>query len=121
VTPHWELAYGWFVVIGVDQAAFSLSGCSIDSMFRALEDFNRASGLDFTNSGGRVFYRDASGEIQSADRFDFGDRAKRRQVDADTVVFNNTVSTLGDLNAGKWEMPMRDSWHMDVFGKSLAT
>ena len=121
VTPSWQLVHDRFVMIGADEAAFDLSGCSIDSMFRTLEDFNRVSRLNFTNSGGQVFYRDTAGAIQCVDRFAFGDLAKQGAVNANTVVFNNTVSTIGDLNAGKWETPMRDSWHMDVFGKSLVS
>ena len=28
-----------------------------------------------------------------------------------TVVFNNTVSTVGDLRGGRWEVPASESWH----------
>lgn len=121
VTPGWQLVHDQFVIIGADPAEFNLSGCSIDSMFRTLEDFSRRSGLDFTNSGGVVFYRDGDGAVRCVERFAFKDLAASGAVNADTVVFDNTVSSVGDLNAGKWEVPMRESWHMDVFGRSQPT
>ena len=31
-----------------------------------------------------------------------------------TVVFNNMVTTLAELNVN-WEVPMKDSWHAKVF------
>ena len=119
VTPNWKLVHDRFVVIGADEEAFALSGCSIDSMVRTLDEFNRVSGLHFTNSGGKVFYRDSEGAIECTERFTFGDLAKQGKVNEETVVFDNTVATVGDYLAGQWEKPMRESWHMDVFGKNL--
>ncbi len=115
VTPSWQLLHDRFVVIGVDEAAVHLSGCSIDSMARSLGGFNRASGLNFSNSGGEVFYRDTAGKIDCVDRSAFRDMVKQGTVNEQTVVFNNTVTTVGEFRAGRWEVPMRNSWHSQVF------
>jgi len=119
VTPNWKLVHDRFVVIGADEEAFALSGCSIDSMVRTLDQFNRVSGLHYTNSGAKVFYRDSEGAIECTERFAFGDLAKQGKINEETIVFDNTVATVGDYLAGRWEKPMRESWHMDVFGKNL--
>jgi hypothetical protein len=37
------------------------------------------------------------------------------EVGEDTVVFNNTIATVGELLAGKWEVPLRESWHAQAF------
>jgi hypothetical protein len=34
----------------------------------------------------------------------------RREVDADTIVFNNLVDTKKDFDS-KWEVLLKDSWH----------
>jgi hypothetical protein len=42
-------------------------------------------------------------------------------VGEDTVVFDNTVATVGDLRAGKWERPFRDAWHAKAFPLGAAS
>jgi hypothetical protein len=42
-------------------------------------------------------------------------------VSEDTVVFDNTVATVGDLRAGKWERPFRDAWHAKAFPLGAAS
>lgn len=118
VTPGWSLIHEQFLVIGVDERAMNLSGCSIDSMFHAVEAFGGASGLDFSRSGNHVFYRDGQG-IRRLDRGDFADIARSGGVDAETIVFDNTIPTMAGLRAGRWEVPMRESWHMKAFGRSM--
>lgn len=119
VTPNWQLVHDRFVIIGADEAAFELSGCSIDSMVRTLDAFNRTAGLNFTNSGSKVFYRDHEGTIQCVDRIAFGELAKDGAISNETIVFDNTIATVGHFLTGQWEKPMHESWHMDVFGKNL--
>ena len=120
VIPAWQLVYGRFVVIGADEKAFGVSGCSIDSMVRNLKDFDRLTGSNLLGTGGQVFYRDASGAIRCVERLAFTDLARQGVVDEETVVFNNVISTVGEFRGGRWEVPMRESWHIDVFGRSLA-
>jgi hypothetical protein len=119
VTPRWQLVHDRFVMIGVDESAAMLSGCSIDSMVHALEDFSRRSGLMFSNSGGQVFYRDGTDAIHSVDRLAFTDLASRGEVGLRTIVFDNTLARLDEVRSGRWELPLEQSWHMQVFGKRL--
>jgi thiosulfate sulfurtransferase len=120
VMPGWQLVHDQFVIISADETTMNISGCSIDSMFHALEAFNRASGLKFASSGNQVFYRDNTGVVCCVDRPTFGKLAKQGAVTEETIVFNNVIQTVGEFVALRWEVPMRDSWHMEVFGKSLA-
>ena len=119
IEPAWTLIHKQFLVIAVDEAAMSLSGCSIDSMFRAVEEFGRKTSLDFSRSGNHIFYRDDGAQIRRIDRLAFSDQARQGAVDAETIVFNNAILTLSEFRKGKWELPMRESWHMQAFGKSL--
>lgn len=44
-----DLPYNHFIVIGLDESATDASGCSIDGLFRMLQETGTALGLDFFN------------------------------------------------------------------------
>ena len=121
VTPSWQLVHDRFVVVGADESTSGLSGCSIDSMVRNLKDFDTTTGLDFLGTASQVFYRDSAGAIQCVDRPGFANLAKQGVVDDRTVVFNNVITTMAEFRAGRWEVPMSDSWHMKAFGASIVS
>jgi hypothetical protein len=45
----------------------------------------------------------------------FRELAAAGAVSPDTVVFDNTVQSLGALRGGRWETPARASWHGRAF------
>ena len=104
-----------FLTIAVDQRTAGASGCSIDTHFRKLQTLEHELGASMVG-GGRVFYRDAAGQVQSADRATFTDLADRGAVTADTTVFDLTVQTLGAWRAG-FERPARASWHGQLMAR----
>src|SRR3954466_5120535 len=53
-----------FLIIGIDPTAEQASGCSIDGLFRALQQMQTSIGAQLVG-GGRVFYRDDSGATHS--------------------------------------------------------
>jgi hypothetical protein len=110
-----ELRHDRFLLVGADERATGVSGCSIDSLFRSLGDVEARTGVPLRDSS-LVFWRDAGGEVRAAPRPDFRERARAGEVDADTPVFDNTAGTVGDLRGGRWERPMRESWHGRAFG-----
>jgi len=61
-----------------------------------------------------VMYRDGE-EIQRVSRARFGELAESGAVSLSTPVFDNTVATVGDVRAGRWEKPARESWHGKAF------
>lgn len=101
--------YDRFLVIAADERATGVSGCSTDSLYRVFKAAERELGIRLLD-GSLVWYRDGE-EIRSATRPEFRDRVRKGEVGADTIVFDNTAPTVGDLRAGRWERPMRDSWH----------
>src|SRR6476619_6787158 len=58
---------GRFLVVGVDQSTAGASGCSIDGLFRVLQQLERQVGASLVG-GGRIFYRGDKGVVQSASR-----------------------------------------------------
>jgi hypothetical protein len=109
-----ELRYGRFLLVGADERASGVSGCSIDSLFRVLKDVEREAGVKLLDVS-PVWYRDGQGEVRSAPRAGFREAVKRGEVDAETIVYDNTVSTVGALRGGEWEKPLNRSWHAEVF------
>jgi hypothetical protein len=108
-----EIRYNRFIVLVVDESQTGASGCSIDksvNMMKALEQEFNINLFDRFN----IAYRDGDA-IKSVGRFEFEDLIKQGAVNADTIVFNNLVATLADLDT-KWEVPFKQSWHQQVFG-----
>lgn len=109
-----ELRHGRFLLIGADERATGVSGCSIDTLFRTLGELEGELGVPIRD-GSLVYYRDASGEIQAEPRPAFRQRAAGGGVTDDTIVFDNTIGTVGELRAGAWERPLHESWHARAF------
>jgi hypothetical protein len=105
-----EWRHDRFLLIGADERATGVSGCSIDSLFRVLKRLERDAGVGLLDSS-PIWFREAGGGIRSASRAEFRELGRGHHADADTVVFDNTVQTVGDLRGGRWERAARDSWH----------
>ncbi|HEV2146131.1 MAG TPA: hypothetical protein VGR37_01805 [Longimicrobiaceae bacterium] len=104
-----------FLLVAADERATGVSGCSIDSLFRVLKELEAETGAGLLDRSG-VTFRGADGEIRTVSRPEFRALVQSGEVGADTAVFDNTITTVGELNAGRWEMPLRNSWHAKAFG-----
>lgn len=109
-----ELRYDRFLLIGADERASGVSGCSIDSLFHTLQGVERELGVTLTEAA-PVWYRGNAEEIHCVARSEFREHIANGRVGEDTIVFNNTVTTVGELRQDKWELPLRDSWHARAF------
>jgi len=100
----------------VDEASAGASGCSIDAMVHHLESLERAMGVALLDNGPVIFRQDDA--IERLPRPAFAELARRGDVSPDTIVFDNTVTRVGDVREGRWERPARESWHARAFGLS---
>jgi hypothetical protein len=100
---------GRFLTVAVDQNTVGASGCSIDGLYRALQDAELAAGASLV-AGGRVFYRDASGMVQSATHDEFAELAGAGIISPDTMVFDTTVQRMSEWRS-RFELRAADSWH----------
>ena len=101
-----------FLVIAVDQSTAGASGCSIDALFRILQQLQGRLGTSLVG-GGRVFYRNRAGNVEAATRTAFSDRAATGEVDADTIVFDTTVTSAANYRSG-FERRAGETWHRDL-------
>jgi hypothetical protein len=108
-----KLAHDRFLMIGVDESATALIGCSIDNAVRRIREVEASLGVAMLDNG-RVFYREGDTILRAA-RAEFGDLARAGRVTGDTIVFNNVLATVGELRQGHWEVPMKRSWHAEAF------
>jgi hypothetical protein len=102
-----------FLLVAVDETAAGPSGCSIDALTRLLRDHEARSGVALLDNG-PVTYREG-GDVARVPRARFAELAQAGAVGPDTTVFDNTVTSVGALRAGKWEAPARQTWHGRVF------
>ena len=101
-----------FLAIAVDQRTAGASGCSIDALFRSLQQLERGIGTSFL-AGGRVFYRGGDGQVQCVDRATWGARRREGDVGDDTPVFDTTLTRVGDYRA-HFERQASTSWHAQL-------
>lgn len=103
-----EVKYGRFIVIGLNQQNASASGCSIDASVHFIQSLQEKMDVDLLDKMNVTFY---SGEyIAHKSLIDFRKMAKAKSVSPNTVVFNNLVNTKKEYEES-WEVPAKDSWH----------
>lgn len=107
----YELRFARFIVIGVDENIAMASGCSIDSLMRTMQSIDSQFNLDIFNRL-KVAYR--SGEdILECDVNSFSAMLQQGKANANTIVFNNLVQSLSELNSS-WETNVKNSWHANL-------
>lgn len=103
-----EIRYNRFIVLGLNQASASASGCSIDASVRFIQSLEKEFSVDLLDKMNVTFY---NGEfIAHKTLIDFRKMAKARSVSPNTIVFNNLVNTKSEY-LENWEVPAKESWH----------
>lgn len=101
-----------FLVVGVDQTTAGASGCSIDALYRTLQQLEGPLGTALV-AGGRVFWRGPDGAVSGGTREAFSAAAGRGEVTRETPVFDLTVASIAQYTAA-FERPAADSWHAQL-------
>ncbi len=103
------LRYDQFLLVAVDEHAAGASGCSIDALTQRLRGLEQRLGVSLLENA-PVLYKDEQ-TIRRVPRPEFAALAERGAVTPETIVFDNSVVTVGAVRHGKWETPARASWH----------
>ena len=113
LTAGRELRCDRFLFVAVDQRKAGPSGCSIDALVRQMKALERDLGVELVNHTPVLFRQGAA--IVRVPREGFAKLATAGDVDPETTVFDNSVTSLGEVRAGRWETRAADSWHARAF------
>lgn len=100
--------YQRFIIIGLNEANASASGCSIDASVHFIQSLEQKLGVGLLDKLNVTYYNGP--HIAHKSLADFKKMAKNKSVSKNTVVFNNLVNTKGEFDEF-WEVPAKDSWH----------
>jgi hypothetical protein len=109
-----EIRYNRFLILIVDESQAGASGCSIDKSVNFMKQIEQEYGIHLFDRF-NFAYREGE-KVLSAPRHQFEELLKTGKIDNNTIVFNNLIHNLGDLES-KWEVPFKDSWHPQLFGE----
>ena len=111
-----EIRYGFFIILTVDESQAGVTGCSIDSSVRLIKEIEQQYHVDLFNRF-NIAYK-VNEEVVVNSKEDFETLVNIKQVTPETIVFNNMVQNLAELET-KWEVPFKNSWHSTVFAHLL--
>jgi len=110
------IQYNRFIILVVDENQAGASGCSIDKSVRFMKELENEYQINLFDRF-NLAYRNGD-RIVSVSRNEFEELIKAGTITEDSIVFNNLVQTLAELQT-KWEVPLKESWHMQLFGSLL--
>jgi hypothetical protein len=102
-----DVLHDRFVVIGVDEQQAQASGCSIDKSVQFVQALERDLGLRLTDR--MVVPYELDGAIHACRVPEVEGLLKSGTIDGGTLVFDDLVSTKGDLDA-RFRVPLRATW-----------
>ena len=103
-----DMRYKRFIILAVNQDNQSATGCSIDASVHFIQQLEKDYNVDLMDKM-NVSYK--QGEYVAYKTLtDFRKMAKEKAVSKNTIVFNNLVTNIAELNEN-WEVPASDSWH----------
>ena len=108
-----EVLHQHFLVLGLDEAMAGASGCSIDASVRFVAQLEQHLGLELLEKSRLAFMQ--SGAVQLLDRRELKAAAASGTVAPDTLYFDNTLATKGELDT-LWPRPAGETWLARYFG-----
>jgi|TARA_B110000908_G_scaffold113391_1_gene132995 hypothetical protein len=102
------IKYNQFLVLAVDESFNNVSGCSIDSSVRFVQQLQKELQLDLMDKM-NISFKD-NDTINVVKLPDFQRFAKAQKITSTTIVFNNMIDTKEDFE-NNWEVAASKSWH----------
>ncbi len=107
-----QIKYHQFIILTADESSVKASGCAIDSATHAMQDIEKEFNLNLFDR--QLFTYITAEEVFTLNARDFQLAIDNGNINEDTLVFNNLVRNTEDL-ANKWEVPLKNSWHRNLF------
>ena len=109
IKSSFEIRYGLFLIISVDEEINSASGCSIDKLTNFIIRISNEIGVDFFNRL-NVAYKSDFEKINLISLSDFKTLISEGKINEESIVFNNLIKTKKDY-IERWEVQLKNSWH----------
>jgi len=106
------IKYHQFIILTADESSVKASGCTIDSATHAMQDIEKEFNLNLFDR--QLFTYKIAAEVFTLNATEFQLAIDQGIINEDTLVFNNLVRNTEDL-AKKWEVPLKNSWHRNLF------
>jgi len=101
-----------FLILSVNEEANGASGCSIDKLFRFIQELENTYDTRWLDRNKLAFYID--NKVRLSPITELKSEIDKGTITKDTLIFNNLVDRKGDLE-DKWIIPSKDSWIKKYF------
>ncbi len=101
------VVYNRFIVFIVDENQTSASGCSIDKSVNLIKQIGSKFDIDFFDRLSIAYQQESV--IALFELKDFNELIRNGELTADTLIYNNLVSTKEEL-LRDWQIPIKESW-----------
>lgn len=102
-----ELYHNRLLIFKVNEAKYNASGCSIDKQLRFIKELEQVFSLQLLDRLLVAFEKD--NEVHVVKQFQISGMLASKEIDENTLIFNNTISQSADL-ANHWKQPLRQTW-----------
>jgi hypothetical protein len=107
VKGYANLFFGQFIILMADEAATGVSGCSIDSSVRIIQQIEKQFGVEMFNWQNLGFI--VKDKVQIIPRQQFNYAFENNFITPQTLFFNNNLADKKDLEKN-WIIPINESW-----------
>jgi hypothetical protein len=107
VKGYANLFFGQFIILMADEDATGVSGCSIDSSVRIIQQIEKQFAVEMFNWQSLAFV--VKDTVQIIPRQQFGYALANNFVTSQTLFFNNVVTSKKELEEN-WIIPVSESW-----------
>lgn len=107
VKGYASLFFGQFIILMADELATGVSGCSIDSCVRIIQQIEQRYKVEMFNWQNLAFI--INDKVQIIPRQQFNYAFENNFITTKTLFFNNVVTTKNELE-NKWIIPVSESW-----------
>lgn len=101
------LLHDRFLVLVADESQAGASGCSIDTSVRFVKQVGQEYNADFFDRMQFAYLKDDA--VKTLHRDDLDEAYKSKEIDDETLFFDNLVSNKSDFLA-RWVTPLGKSW-----------
>lgn len=107
-----------FIVVAAHIPGGDISGCGIDASVHALAGVAESIGFGWAYVLDVFFELD--GVATQTDRARFAQMVSEGEVTSDTIVYDTSLTTVGEWRNGAFKIPAKRSWHARAFRLSPA-